>query len=158
MVAATNALNNYVLFGYCSCGALESFRDALNNYTYYHYDNEVELTNIVYPDNYSVTNGFNLVGQITNSIDSSGVSVTNWFNNQALLFVSSNAAGQMFEKSFDVLDRPVSGIDANGVTTSLTYDNLNRILTRAYPDGGVERWCYTKNDFVHLYNSRSTRL
>ncbi|HEY3915186.1 MAG TPA: RHS repeat-associated core domain-containing protein [Verrucomicrobiae bacterium] len=145
MVAATNALNNYVLFGYCSCGALESFRDALNNYTYYYYDNEVELTNIVYPDSYSVTNGFNLVGQITNSMDSSGVSVTNWFNNQALLFVSSNAAGQMFEKSFDGLDRPVSGIDANGVITSQSYDNLNRILTRAYPDGGVERWSYTKN-------------
>jgi hypothetical protein len=31
------------------------------------------------------------------------------------------------------------------VSVSAAYDNLNRPLTRSYPDAGVERWGYTLN-------------
>jgi RHS repeat-associated protein len=103
------------------------------------------LTNTLYPDGYSVTNNFNLIGQITNSVDGSGVRVTNWFNNQGLLFTSGNSFGQMFSKTFDAMDRLIGSVDANGVVTTQTYDSLNRILSRSYPDSGVERWNYAFN-------------
>jgi len=45
--------------------------------------------------------------------------------------------------AFDNEDRVVTNIDANGVTVTLTYDNLGRVLTRTYPDNGVEKFGYT---------------
>jgi len=36
-------------------------------------------------------------------------------------------------------------VDANGVADGSTYDNLNRVLTRTYPDNGTERFVCTAN-------------
>ncbi len=137
-------LGNTNVYSYCSCGALDSVRDPLGNFTHYYYDNQMRVTNVVYPDNYSVTNFYNLIGQITNTVDSFGATVTNTYNDQGLLTVSSNAFGRVQAAIFDVLDRVTNGPDANGVTVSTTYDNLNRVLSRTYPDAGVEKWAYTQ--------------
>jgi RHS repeat-associated protein len=139
----TNALGNYTLYTYCSCGALEEIRDALGNYTTNNYDNQVRLTSVDYADGYSVTYNLNLLGQTTNTVDSGGMSVTNWFNNQGLQFASSNAFGQVAKQSFDILDRVTNSVDQNGVVVVTTYDSLNRMLTRTYPDNGVEGFGYS---------------
>lgn len=144
-VAETNALGYYTLKDYCSCGALNSVRDASGNYTYYFYDNAGRETNTVFADGYSVTNTFNLLGQLTNVIDSAGTSVTNWFNNQGLQVASSNAFGRVESVVYDVLNRATNVIDANGVSVSATFDTLNRPLTQSYPDSGVEKYGYTLN-------------
>jgi RHS repeat-associated protein len=145
LIAATNAANFYALFNYCSCGALDSVVDPAGNYTHFYYDNQGRGTNVVYPDGFSITNWFNLPGQITNVIDSSGSSATNWFNNQGLPIALSNALGQASALIYDPLDRVTNAVDANGVTVTNTFDNLNRLLTRGYPDGGVEQFGYTLN-------------
>ena len=44
---------------------------------------------------------------------------------------------------FDILDRTTNSVDADGVTITNTYDSLNRLLTRGYPDGGVEHFGYS---------------
>lgn len=144
-IAITNRLTKYTLYNHCSCGALDSVQDMLGNVTHYYYDNESRVTNIVYADNYSITNFYNLIGQVTNTVDSYGAYLTNVFNNQGLLIASSNAFGRVQATTFDVLDRATNAVDANGVTVATTYDNLNRILTRSYPDAGVESWGYTAN-------------
>ncbi|MDB6057608.1 MAG: repeat protein, partial [Verrucomicrobiales bacterium] len=77
--------------------------------------------------------------------DSFGAGITNGFNNQGLLIASSNAFGRVHASTFDVLDRVTNSVDANGVSVATTYDNLNRILGRSYPDTGVESWGYTLN-------------
>jgi RHS repeat-associated protein len=151
-IAVTNALNNYMLFDYCSCGALEAARDFAGNYTTNNYDNQVRVTNIDYPDGSSLTINYNLIGQGTNIIDGNGVSVTNWYNNQGLLCAASNAFGQVFGKSFDPLDRLTTNVDGNGVAVARTYDNLNRLLTRSYPDGGVETFGYSPAGLVAYTN------
>jgi RHS repeat-associated protein len=142
-IAATNTLGAFTLFSYCSCGALEEIRDPLGNLTYFNYDNQIRRASILFPDGYNVTNSYDLTGRLTNRIDGSGLSVTDWFNNQGLRFASSNASGQAFFQSFDILDRVTNRIDQNGVVTATTYDSLNRIATRSYPDGGVERFGYS---------------
>jgi RHS repeat-associated protein len=103
------------------------------------------MTNVIYPDGYSITNNFNLIGQLTNTVDSGGMSVTNWFNIQGLLAASDAAFGQLSSKSYDILDRITTNVDNDGLAIAETYDNLNRPLTVSYPDGESERWLYQMN-------------
>lgn len=145
LTAETNALGNYRLFSYCNCGSLESIRDEAGNYTYFHYDPAGNLTNAVYPDGYAITNTYNLLGQLVAATDSAGTSVTNWFNNQGLLVVVSNAVGRVRMTEYDILDRVTNNVNANGVSIAMTHDDLNRPLTRSYPDGGAEGFGYTPN-------------
>jgi RHS repeat-associated protein len=141
--AETNALGNYTLFNYCSCGSLDSVQDAAGNFTQFFYDNQARLTNTLYPDGFAVTSWFDLAGRITNSVDSAGTSSTNWFNNQGLIIAVSNAFGRVQATIFDALDRATNTIDANGVGVTNIYDDLNRPLARSYPDGGVEKFVYS---------------
>jgi RHS repeat-associated protein len=143
LVAVTNALGNYTLYNYCSCGGLDSLFDAAGNYSYFYYDNAGRQTAAVYPDGYAVTNRFNLLGQLTNIIDSAGVSVTNWFNNQGLRCAVSNAVGAAWVLAYDAQDRSTNSIDANAVAVASVYDDVGRVLNRAYPDGGVELFGYS---------------
>jgi RHS repeat-associated protein len=54
--------------------------------------------------------------------------------------------------TYDVLDRPVYVTDANGIMLTNTYDKLNRVLTRGYPDGGVERFGYSALGLIAYTN------
>ncbi len=76
-------------------------------------------------------------------IDALGRS-TNWYNNQGLLVAVSNAVGQVSQTVYDLEDRPASVTDANGVTVTQTFDALDRVLTRTYPDTGVEKFAYSE--------------
>ncbi len=108
------------------------------------YDLQGNLIQSQGPDGYTVTYNYNTLGQLTNTTD--GVtSVTNWFNNQGLQVAVINAFGQMKSTVYDVLDRATNTVDANGVSIAMTYDNLNRLRTRSYPDSGVESLGYTLN-------------
>ena len=144
-ISETTPLGNQTLYAFCTCGSLDSVRDAGGNYTYFFYDNQARLTNTAFPDGFGVTNRLDLLGRITNSTDSGGSSVTNVFNNQGLLIAVNNSFGQVQSTTFDALDRPTSTTDANGVTVTSTFDNLDRPLTRTYPDAGVEQFGYTAN-------------
>src|SRR5207249_10291494 len=81
---------------------------------------------------------FNPLGQTTNTTDSAGMSTTSWFHNHGLLVSVSNTCGRVQATPFDSLDRATNSTDANGVTVTMTFDTLDRVLTRTFPDGGVE--------------------
>jgi RHS repeat-associated protein len=141
-----DALDNAWSYNYCTCGALESIRDADDQTTSFYYDNQGNLTNTVYPDYpdfYSVTRNYNLLRQVTSVVDTSGNSITSTYNNQGLLTSVSNTVGQVAAYAYDIDDRLTNSVDANGASITNTYDNLNRLLTRGHPDGGVEHWGYT---------------
>ncbi len=53
---------------------------------------------------------------------------------------------------FDNEDRITNSVNANGVIITNVYDNLNRVLVRGYPDGGVERFQYSTNGLITYTN------
>lgn len=151
-IAETNALGFYTQYIYCSCGALDSIRDAAGNDTFFYYDNAGRMTNVVYPDGYGVFTIYDLLGERLSSMDTAGINVTNWYNNQGLPYTTWNAAGQVSLVQFDIKDRPLYVTDANGVMITNTYDAASRLCARGYPDGGVERFGYTARGLVAYTN------
>jgi len=148
---ATNALGAVAHYEYCTCGSLESVRDALNNITAYYRDFLGRATNVVYPGEISVGQEFNLLGQLVSTTDAWG-STTNYYNNQGLLVAVSNAFGQVSQTIYDIDDRAITTVDANGVSIDMTYDDLGRVLTRSYPDDGVESFGYSASGLAHYTN------
>lgn len=58
----------------------------------------------------------------------------------------TNRVGQTAANLYDIDDRVTNSTGANdGVSVGMTYDNSGRLLTRSYPDGGVEHYGYTPN-------------
>ena len=151
-IAETNALGFYTQYFYCSCGALDSIRDAAGNDTLFSYDNAGRMTKVAYPDFYAITNTYDLLGELISSTDSAGVSVTNWFNNQGIRHAVSNAFGRVSALAFDLEDCVTNSVDANGVSLNMTYDNWGRMLTRSYPDGGVEHFGYCPKGLIAYTN------
>jgi RHS repeat-associated protein len=151
--AATNALGNYTIYTYCTCGSLEAITDPLlTNVTSFEYNSTGWLTNTTYPDGTGVSRFYSLLGQLTNSVDTAGHSVTNWFNNQGLKYAVSNAYGQSLKLALDIEDRATNTVDANGVSRAQTFDNLGRLTNRTYPDGGVESFGYLAAGLVAYTN------
>ena len=146
--AVTNALGNVTLYNYCTCGSLESVLDAGGNLTQYSYDNQgnlinTVLTNTATADGFATYKTYNLLRQVVTAGDSTGSWVTNYYNNQGLITSVQNAFGTVASYTYDILDRVTGSVDANGVSISTAYDQLNRPLTRSYPDSGVEKLGYT---------------
>src|SRR6266511_1095714 len=145
----TNALGVVTAYDYCQCGALDNVTYAvgitgLEQLTHFVYDNQGNRIETDFPDGTVLRNKYDSWGRITNVIDGFS-SVTNYYNNQGLFLTASNAFGRVQSTTYDILDRTTDAVDANDVTITDTYDNLNRLLTRGYPDGGVEKFVYTLN-------------
>ncbi len=152
LTAVTNELGKITKFGYCGCGSLETITNALDEVTTFFYDNQLRLSSVLYPDFSGVVQNYDLLGRVTNVIDTSGASLTNWFNNQGLLFLSSNSIGRVRSVTYDKLDRAIQTIGGNGVLVTNSFDLLDRLLTRTYPDGGVEKFAYSTNGLVAYTN------
>ncbi len=148
-IAETNALGVVTTYGYCLCGSptyvTNAVGTALQQITQFIYDFQGRKTFVLYPDNSSVTYRYDSLGRIINVFDSFGHGVGQFYNNQGIFVAANNYYGQLQAVAYDILDRPTSVTDANGVKVSNTYDNLGRLLSRGYPDGGVERFGYTTN-------------
>src|SRR5439155_154721 len=84
---------------------------------------------------------------------SAGLNVTNSYNHQGLLVASSNAFGRIHSVLYDIEDHATNRVDASGVITSLTYDELGRMISRATVGGGTERLGYWARGMNALTNA-----
>jgi len=141
--AVTNALGNTTLFNYCACGSLDSIVNALSNTNSFHYDLAGRHITTMFPDGSWTSNRYDRAGRVIGRSESSGLNITNWFYNQGLLAASSNIFGQITRLRYDIDDRTTNYVDANGVDINLAYDDLDRVISRSYPDNGVERFGYS---------------
>lgn len=146
MIAKTNALGEYMLFNYCTCGALESVQDAAGNLTQFFYDNEGRLVRTLYADGYMVTNHYGTYGALDSESDSAGATTSFYYTTQGLRSSAANAMGTISSQTFDDEDRLTNSIDVDGVAIANTYDLLGRLTSRSYPDGGVETFGYTPGE------------
>jgi RHS repeat-associated protein len=154
LVAVTNVNNAVTRFGYSGCGRLASKTNAWSTdvelVTQFTYDNQGNQINATYPDA-TVTNWFDALGRVSLTGDGQGYRAF-LYNNQGLVTNISNALGSEQAVVYDILDRPVCVTDANGVTVTNTYDNLDRLHTRTYPDGGTESFAYSARGLTAYTN------
>jgi YD repeat-containing protein len=154
-VAETNANGVVTRYGYCDCGALLSVTNAwstaIAQVTTFEYDYQGNRLVTRFADSYNMTNWFDSLRRPSAAGDGVGY---HWFfyNNQGLQTVVSNALGAESTKSYDMEDRPVYITDANGVTVTSTFDDLGRLRTRTYPDGGVEAFGYSARGMTAYTN------
>lgn len=147
-----DARGNATGYGYCGCGALEYVTNALGQVTQYFYNYDLQKTGVLLADGSATSNKYNLLGQLIFATDGAGNWVTNLYNNQGLLAVSSNAMGLLKQVKYDVRDRATNVVGADGVSINMTYDNLDRLLTRSFPDTGVEQFQYSAAGLIAYTN------
>ena len=157
LVAVTNANQEVTLASYCSCGALESVRDPMNNYTYYFHDLAGRLKSIQYPDNYTVYNTYNVLNQLVSTSDPLGF-VTNTYNLQGLLTATANSVGVIQSNSYDILDRPISVTDSRGVASVITYDAISRTLTNTIAGTLINSFVYSANGLAQSVDGLRTNI
>jgi len=152
LTAVTNANNAVTRLNWCDCGALSSLVDALNNTTSLYYNNQGQLTNVVFADGSSVTNTFDLAGRLTGAADGQNRGLSYGYNNQGLVTVVSNAYGPVERVVYDASDRPVQVTDADNVTVTDQFDLLNRLTARFWPDSGVAGLLWSTNGLAAYTN------
>ncbi|MEI7731569.1 MAG: glycohydrolase toxin TNT-related protein [Verrucomicrobiota bacterium] len=153
-IAETNALNQVTGYSYCNCGSLESIINAIGDSIHYSNDFAGRLTQVVLPDNTSTTNQFDSLGRVQITRDGSG-SVTNYYNLQGLLVAASNSFGRLFLIEYDILDRPLNVVSANGIGVSMTYDVLHRLRTRTLAGSVQESFEYSTAGLAIYYDPLS---
>jgi RHS repeat-associated protein len=152
LTAITNANNAITRFSWCGCGSLETISNALNQPTSLTHDSQSRCTGISLADGSSATYQYDLAGRTTNVLDGAGRSFKYVFNNQGLITAVSNAYGRVMCVLWDVRDRPVEVTDANGLTVTNTFDNLDRLVLRSWPGAGNEGFLWSTNGLIAYTN------
>jgi YD repeat-containing protein len=69
-----------------------------------------------------------------------------------LLTTISTAVGEVQRVRFDLKDRPDQVVQAGGPTLTQTFDDLNRLLTRAVSGAGTESFGYSARGLIAYTN------
>jgi RHS repeat-associated protein len=153
-VAETNENNVVTRYGYCTCGALmtvtNGFGSSVQQITSFGYDYQGNQTYVYLPDD-TVMNSFDSLKRITNTTSSLG-NRQMVYNNQGLPSGTTNGMGLQKWTVFDIEDRPLWVTEATGVTVTNTYDDLNRLQTKTYPDAGAEKFGYSARGMIAYTN------
>jgi RHS repeat-associated protein len=158
--AITNANTAITRLSWCGCGSLEAISNALSQPTLLTHDNQSRLTGISLPDGSSATYQFDLASRATNVLDGAGRSFKYVLNNQGLVTAVSNAYGRALRILWDIRERPIEVTDANGLTVTNQFDNLDRLILRSWPGGGTEGFLWSTNGLIAYTNQdhQVTRL
>lgn len=152
LTVVTNTLGHTTRYGYCVCGSLESVTNALGQVTSFTYDRAGRRTAVIDAELNSTVYNYDKSGRIFYISDAANRSVTNYYNNQGQLSAVSNALGMVKAISYNVEDLATNVVDANGVSISMTYDDAHRLLSRTYPDSGVELYVYSAKGLISYTN------
>jgi RHS repeat-associated protein len=144
----TNPPNVSTVYEYCACGGPTAIREAYGTtnefVTSQSFDFQGRLNYVFKPGGINVTNLYDSMGRLVIRLDALGA-ITNWYDNLGRLVIVSNAFGQVQKSIYDDHDLVRTNIDANGVSTVMTYDDLHRIESQMIVGGGTNSWGYTAN-------------
>jgi RHS repeat-associated protein len=155
LVSITDALSNVTQFTWCECGSLTSISNALGHITYLNRNNQELLTNVTFPDNSSLNWQYDLSGRMTNRFDGLNNSQQFVYNNQNKTIAVNNLYGQLLGYYFDAAGRPLSVTNANGVSVNNSFDLINHLLSRSWPNGANEYFGYATNGLIAYTNQDS---
>ena len=151
----TNANNVITRYGYCDCGAVSYVTNAWNTpaemSTSYVYDFQGHAIYTYLPDT-TITNWFDALGRNVSSCDGWGCRWYGYDNLSRRTSVTNGLGAVEQTMVYDIEDRPIYVTDANNVTVTNTYDDLGRLRTRGYPDGGVEKFGYSARGLTAYTN------
>ena len=107
----------------------------------FQYDQDGNPIGITLPDGSTAQSQYNALNQET-QISSDGSTVNFNYNAGGELSSVSNQAGLSATIVYDALGRIVKETDPDGGVTSFTYDQLGNVLSETDPDGNTTRWEY----------------
>jgi RHS repeat-associated protein len=152
LTSITNANFAVTSLGWCGCGSLTEITDPLTNITSLYYDNQGNLTSVSFPDTSSVTYQYDLAARRTSAADGASRTWQFGYNNQGLVTEVSDAYGQAKGVIYDVRDRQATVTNADNVVVNNTFDPLDRILTRTWPNGATEGFGYSAQGLAFYTN------
>jgi RHS repeat-associated protein len=152
LTSTTNANNAVTTYDWCGCGALTDIIDALTNITTFSYDNQGNLTNISFPDSSTLNYQYDLATRRISATDGASRTWHFGYDNQGLITVVTNAYGQAKGVSYDIRDRQVTVTNADNVYVNNTFDPLDRILTRTWPNSTTEGFGYSVQGLAFYTN------
>jgi len=146
-------------YSWCGCGSLQSIVNTLypTKPTTFSYDNQGNMTNVVYPDGSSMTYLFDLAGRMTNAYDGLNQGVKLTYNNQDLVTNITGAFGPLQQIVYDAVGRPIRTTDANGILVTNQYDLLGQLLKQAWPDNISETYGYDERGLL-AYTNRNQKV
>lgn len=142
-------VNDTILLGYDGVGNLLTLRNTLGKTTQYRYDTLNRLLATVEPlgaDSIKTQFEYNKLNLVTKVTDPSGFQYHYKYDDKGRLFYDSSAATGATRYRYDAENNLVWEKNANAVsagdTIAYTYDSLNRLMARLYPDGQHVRYYY----------------
>ena len=107
---------------------------------------------MLFPDNSQLTYRWDSVGRLTNVVDGYGRGLTAAYNNQGLLTTLNAAYGQLKCILYDAANRPVQVTDANGITVTNVFDQIDEILSRSWSGGVSDGFLWAANGLLAYTN------
>lgn len=144
----TNALKQgFTQLNWCECGTLESIKDPLTNTTSFQRNNQGQVTNILHP-NISIKYTRDRLGRVTAVERFGQIPTFLTYTLHGLPSTAYNSTGDVFGVVYDVKDRPVRITNSVGVLVTNAFDNLDRLITRGWPNNTIESFIYSTNGLV----------
>ena len=158
----TNANGQGTQYTYCDCGSpseITLWNGSTPVTTRYYHDIAGRMTNVVYPDDYSVTNSFDALSRLERITDSANRQASLSYNdyNQLIQVLVGQSGTQLtwLARQFDEYGRLTNSVDRNGVITTNSFDDLGRMLDRRTIGGdllvqsGLETFIYNERGLTN---------
>ena len=148
-LSVKDALNNATTYFYDEAGRQEAVADALQRITRFDYDALGRQVATIFPDNNTVSNVFNDVGQRVEQIDQAGLSTKFGYNVSGLLtnvikpsvpdpLNNDTPTEPEWRYEYDDQGRMLVSNDPKTNSTTYTFDEFGRQYTRSLPMGETE--------------------
>ena len=122
-------------------GSIQDFVDPLGNTTSYQQDSQGNPLGITYADGSSLQLTPDAQGNIAQSVDAQGQAVANTYNSRGQIVDQTFSDGTHNDFTYDSHGNLATATDAAG-TTTLNYDNADRLTKITYPDGEFLEYTY----------------
>lgn len=143
LVAKTNANGRVTEYQYCDCGSpsqITEWNGTNALITTFAYDMAGRMTNVIFPDGYSLSYKYDSQSRVSRVNDPSGMELQlNYTASDRLQSLYAYASdfsigGQLQYHTYDEYGRAASVTDRNGVATTFQYDWLGRMTNRTVQD------------------------